>query len=111
MYTKRKRFSLIEAFIGIGVIALGASFTLAGCGMMYNKPEAEQNAKLFVSELELDVDKVFCNGSDSDGDGYVSCTFKMKDGTTRQYECVGWSMFNEGCREPKMSVRAPLDAK
>lgn len=102
----KKGFTLVEVLIVLSVVAIIAiiGMLFLGGAMGWNKESAEKNAQVFISGLELDVDKLQCNGNDSDGDGYVSCTFKMKDGSTRQYECVGWSWFNEGCREPKMAI-------
>lgn len=106
----QKGLTLIELLITLAVSAMvlvvigGIVAVSCGGAMGWNKEDAEKNAQAFVRELDLDVERYMCNGNDTDNDGYVSCTFKMKDGSTRQYECAGWSWFNDGCREPKLTI-------
>jgi hypothetical protein len=65
---------------------------------------ANEEFKNWAKELKLAYDGVSCNGHDSDGDGYVSCTY-MVDGEAHTVECAGsWNM-QHGCRAPKTVLR------
>lgn len=101
-----KRFNLIDFAIGTLIVVAISTLGLGTCGCNatgVNKESAQDNAKKFAKELDLDVKKISCNNSDSDGDGYVSCTFAMKSGAIEQFECASWGL-NSGCRRPKMSI-------
>lgn len=107
-----KRFTLIDIALAaliatsIGAMGLGA----CGCNLTgANKKSAETNAQNFAEELGLDYKKVSCNNLDSDGDGYVSCTMAMSDGSIEQFECAAWGL-NSGCRRPKL-IGQPLPAR
>lgn len=82
---------------------------LVGCINMLglNKDAAEKNAKKWASDVGLDVSKIVCGSSDTDGDGYVSCTFHVGE-DIRTFECAGWKLLipHDGCREPKINVRS-----
>ena len=84
-----------------------ALFMTTGCllagNMGASKVEAEKQAKQWAKEMGLEVKKISCNGSDSDGDGYVSCNFNV-DGKITTYECAGAFNLNQGCRPPKVHV-------
>ena len=59
---------------------------------------ARGEAQRYASELGWDVQGISCAGSDSDYDGYVSCTVALKDGNTHAVECAsGWGA-TSGCR-------------
>jgi hypothetical protein len=47
---------------------------------------AENNARAFAEKLQLGAIGALCSGSDSDGDGYVSCTLKLEDGAVQSLE-------------------------
>lgn len=95
-----------------GLVALATLSTLAGCPNMTgaHKDAAEKEAREWAAELGLDVKNVSCVAKDTDGDGYVSCTLVMGDGTTtKAVECAGARstdnmIRNSGCREPKLAV-------
>lgn len=95
---------IVIAFVFICII-LGIVGFFGGAAGLDNE-YATRNAEVFIRNLDLEVKSFQCNGIDSDGDGYVSCTFSMKNGSTRQFECAGWSFFNDGCREPKMKIHS-----
>lgn len=92
------------------LLTVGALFTLAGCPNTTgaHKGVAEDEAKGWANELGLEYKSVSCVAKDTDGDGYVSCTFLMKDGvTTKAVECAGARstsnmIRNSGCRDPKL---------
>ncbi len=65
--------------------------------------EAEKQARRWAKDMGISVKKISCNGSDSDGDGYVSCSFNA-DGKITTYECAGAYNLNQGCRVPKVHV-------
>lgn len=85
--------------VGVGVTKCTANLT----GL--HKSVATKQANAFAQELGLDVEHVACVKQDTDGDGYVSCTFKFSDGSTQQFECAGAMNLNTGCRDPKINVR------
>lgn len=96
--TKTKGFTIIELMIVIAIIAIIVAIVIGSVGGMSGKDKssAEENAKQFIKNMDLEVDKVQCNGVDSDNDGYVSCMFKMNDGKMQQFECAGWT-WNGSC--------------
>jgi hypothetical protein len=79
------------------VFCLLFAVVVTGCDY---KEDAEQSAKEFAEELGLEIDRISCADQDSDNDGYVSCTFKLRSGEIKQFECAH-RMFESGCREPK----------
>lgn len=92
-------------------VALGALFTLAGCPNMTggHKSVAEEEAKMWAADLNLELDAVTCREKDTDGDGYVSCTIKTKDGQLLERECAGARstdnmIRNSGCRDAKIKM-------
>lgn len=81
---------------------------LTGCPNVTgaHKTVAEGEAKAFANELGLPMKTVTCRTKDTDGDGYVSCTFMLEDGSTDDYECAGARstgnlIRNSGCRKAK----------
>jgi hypothetical protein len=72
-----------------------------------NKEAAENNARSFAKELGMDLKGLSCNKHDTDGDGYVSCTFSFDNGSVKTFECAGVNLIqnNEGCREPKIKIQ------
>lgn len=89
-------------------ILLGSLLVLAACPanlLGWNKSSAEDNARAWATEVGLDTQTIVCNSRDTDGDGYVSCTFHVKE-DVRTFECAGWTLVmpHSGCREPKIKV-------
>lgn len=102
-----------ESLFGI-VVFVGLLGGVCVCGNWHdwngaNQHQAEKHAKAFAAELVehgQDVELMHCDKHDTDGDGYVSCTF-LFDGKPATWECAGEAYIdrNTGCREPKMQVR------
>lgn len=94
-----------------GLVVVAALFTLTACPNLTgaHKSVAEEEAREWATELNLEVDAVTCREKDTDGDGYVSCTIKTKDGKLLERECAGARssdnlIRNSGCRDPKMAL-------
>lgn len=94
-----------------GLLAVATLLTLTACPNLTgrHKSVAEEEAKEWAAELNLEVDAVTCREKDTDGDGYVSCTIKTKDGKLLERECAGARsggnmIRNSGCRDPKMNL-------
>lgn len=63
-------------------------FLLVGCVTTGSRTaDATTNAKTWASSMGMDIKGVACSGVDSDGDGYVSCSVNMTDGSIRAVEC------------------------
>ena len=84
---------------------------LTGCNTVYNlsganKDKAEAEAREFAESLGMDLKGVQCNKHDTDGDGYVSCTFNLGGGHVQTFECAAKNVIqdNTGCREPKIKI-------
>lgn len=82
---------------------------VAGC-IVIDKGYAEEQGREHVAALGLPADtRVVCMGTDSNGDGYVSCTISVPQAgggapQMQAIECAssrnGCGM-NQGCRIPK----------
>ena len=100
--------------IGAAFVLVFCICSLVVCGNWHdwngaNQQQAEKHAKAFAAELVehgQDVELMHCDKHDTDGDGYVSCTF-LFDSKPATWECAGEAYIdrNTGCREPKMQVR------
>ncbi len=88
---KLRGFTLVEMLIVLVIIAvvlnvMGAAF--GGCGNEKIKKNAEEDALSYARTMHPRWERTvtLCQGSDSDGDGYVRCT--IGDGTTTEaIEC------------------------
>lgn len=73
-----------------------------------HKSVAEKQAWQFAKEtgLESQLSGISCAGQDSDGNGYVTCTFVLNDKkkTQRKYECAAALTMNTGCKIPSVLV-------
>lgn len=103
-------FTLIELMIVITIIGVLAGliiFGSRGCGRSQNKEHAEEQAKqftkLFVNNDAIKY-SVSCQETDSDNNGYVSCTamiYRTPEHTEPlELECASKWAFStrEGCR-------------
>lgn len=103
-----------SVFGGIVVVLLLVG-GLVVCGLKQtaqlgqNRNVAETELRRWAASLDIPIHAGVCNDADSDGDGYVSCTYKIEGepvGTTHQVECAAAWNFQHGCREPKIHVPA-----
>lgn len=87
------------------VLMIVALVSLAGCGG--SKKAATVNMDNYIHEMGWQKVGGSCAGSDSDGDGYISCTARVrdKDGPEHQevLECGSGEIgrLTEGCK-PKV---------
>lgn len=90
------------------VVAVPLGLIAAGPNLLgWNKSEAEEHARTWAKETQVDLKSVSCNGVDTDGDGYVSCSFHFEGVTVPStFECAGWTLLkvHSGCREPKIRI-------
>lgn len=104
-------FTLIELLIVVAIIAIIAAITipvLVGMGRG-SGANAQRELDAYAKALRYDVVAATCAGIDSDGDGYVSCTLRYRDGdrtATEAVECASGASFTRttGCRlaQPKV---------
>lgn len=64
------------------------TITTAGCTSTDTvSSSAERNARAFASDMGVELKGISCSGSDSDLDGYVSCTMNETSGQRTAIEC------------------------
>lgn len=84
---------------------LGAYLLVAGCG---NPEVAKRAARQYATDLGYKVVGVACTSTDTDGDGYVSCSVRVEGkADPLALECTrGEATFTDGCKValPKMRV-------
>lgn len=107
---------LIQFLIGSAIALIGGALlvsAIAGCVTTdQRKASAERNAAGWCEEMVIDCAGVQCSGTDSDGDGYVSCTVRTVDDKRIPLEC-GWDRAiaplgqNTSCREQRAITLAP----
>lgn len=99
--------SVLRHFAATVVCLLAvALFSLTCPGCVFDKQAAaEREAAEWVRKIDATyVVKAVCNGTDSDDDGYVSCTLVYNSGGHEQVECAyGPLPWHTGCREPKVA--------
>ena len=86
------KITLTEIVGAFSVITLifGVVFVKYFHGMKATEKRAYENARLFVSNHKIEVERLTCAG-DSDGDGYGSCNIKTKSGEKIALKCpTGW---------------------
>lgn len=92
--------------VAIIVLILGGwGISAAKCGGA-DHHSAEKEFKVWAKGLGLDYKGEVCNNHDSDGDGYVSCTYSLPDGSVHTVECAGSFNMQHGCRAPKPVLRS-----
>lgn len=116
----KKGLTLIEVFVAlliISILAITVTGVFSGCGRRgHNK--ASENLKNYLSTMypssRFEIISSTCTGTDSDGDGYISCSalienLKDKSLIRENLECASSILpFNEGCRVPKLGIKVPL---
>lgn len=96
------------ALIFLTILVGGAVGGLSGATGI-DHDAAEGQARQHAKALGLDVQGVTCARTDSDGDGYVSCSIAHRDAGNVQVlpvECAVAVTFNSGCRSQKPATRA-----
>lgn len=96
----------IKFFIALGIIVVAGVLSVLFCGGMVNNVSgrahdlAQAEAVKFLRTAGING-IVQCAGTDSDGDGYISCPYTTHDGTIHPLECAAAMTINTGCRPPK----------
>lgn len=90
----------IISFISMVIFVVGGICFNIYSSVKGFKSEAEQTAKSYLNEMQVEYGHVSCVRNDTDGDGYISCTYKdKKRDKIISIECA--YLVNEGCRLPK----------
>lgn len=89
----------------ISLFALSGCFNLSGENHDKAEREAKQYAKQ-VSEAGSDIHFVSCMDHDTDGDGYLACSFIL-NGKPVTLDCAGKSLIqdNHGCKQYVAKLR------
>lgn len=100
--------SVIELVIVVSILgilcAIGAGGLGIGCTTTSDREaSAQRNAKEYAASMGLTIQGVSCSGSDSDLDGYVSCTLNLGDDKLKAINCgydqaVAIMGQNTGCK-------------
>ncbi len=105
----RKGFTVIEAMVIIGIIAVLGLIVFQGfTSCRDSRDKATDEANKFLAELGIKAHGVSCAQRDSDNDGYVSCTASVEEGGKMKMmpiECASNWSWNDGCRLPKFQIR------
>lgn len=105
---RKKGFSLLESMITIaiiGVFFVGFSMA-AGRGCMNSSDSATQAATRYAGTFhpEWQSPRVVCQGYDTDGNGYVSCTIGSNGHQPESIECPAVLSFNSECRITRLTI-------
>lgn len=94
----------LGAVIGLIVLLIFGGVAIAKCSGSDHRT-AETEFRSWAKALNIKYEGASCNNYDSDGDGYVSCTYAV-NGEPHTVECAGsWNM-QHGCRTPKAVLRS-----
>lgn len=104
-------FETIIVLIIVGIFALGIVGKFASCACSGDRrANANTEARQYVRTMHPGWTRpvISCQGMDTDGNGYVTCT--VGDGTdrTEAIECAAFVTvsFNEGCRPMRYGMPA-----
>lgn len=98
-----KAFFVIFGFGVLGFIGV-CGVMVSHCGRNMSgeaQIKAQSEADKFLQQMGI-KGKAICAGTDTDGDGYISCPYVVegKDGV-QPLECGSGFINSEGCRPPK----------
>lgn len=97
----------LAAFLGLcALFIVPVCYVKCSAATGGNVRSAESELKQWAAKLDIEIDgaHMSCNSDDSDGDGYVSCSYKDKAGEVHQVECAGAFNLQHGCRVPKPNL-------
>ncbi len=103
---------LILGLVGGGAIALMVLLLTVGRNIgqfFFGRSFAEGQLNSYVANvMKEDINGSQCQAWDTDGNGYVSCTYTLVSQPGRPYaiECAAWGLdgfLNRGCRQSQLS--------
>lgn len=100
---------VFKGIVVVGMLMIFGLFGVAMCGTTVNNVTgrshdlAQSAAGKYLRETGI-KGKASCVNTDSDGDGYLSCSYVTEDGNIHPLECAGAMTLNEGCRPPKAII-------
>ena len=100
---------IVIAILAILFVGVVGTFGARGCGgLAGSKEKARANMTAFANEMGWKLVGGTCAGTDSDGDGYISCTANIQEvegapPVVKAIECASGSAVSitEGCRLAK----------
>jgi hypothetical protein len=85
---------------------IGAALLTLCLGCTENTGNLEHTAKEFCTKLGYNVSGAACMNSDSDNDGYVSCTVGVANLPPVAIECASrYKILTSGCRLTKSAMK------
>ena len=103
---------LILGLVGGGAIALMVLLLTVGRNIgqfLFGRSFAEGQLNSYVANvMKEDINGSQCQAWDTDGNGYVSCTYTLVSQPGRPYalECAAWGLdgfLNRGCRQSPLA--------
>lgn len=103
--THRKGTNLIEILIIAAIILILGVIVTGRFNGTLDGTNIHDDARRHLVQLGYTIEGLTCANTDSDNDGYVSCTARVKEmPTPYAFECgTGW-YGTGGCRQPKPST-------
>lgn len=101
---KERGFTLTEFLIYLAAVTAVAVFLgslLQPSCLLGSEEHAEQQAREHADKLGWKVTGVACVNTDTNGDGYISCTLVLDDGTERALACAAGDFLSrvKGCKK------------